>query len=1383
MPGGKIDILVEPDTRGFPGKLASGLRSASGIASTVGRGLGLAVAAGTAVAAVGLKSVIQLGNEYTSNLNELQAVSGATALQMSKIGQTAKALGGDLSLPATSAADAAAAMVELAKGGLTVDEAMKAAKGTLQLAAAAQVDGATAAELQSSALNAFGLSADKAGLVADVLANTANAAAGSMIDIGNSLKYVAPVSAALGISIENTAAAIGLLANQGIKGEQAGTSLRGILASLASPSAQAKEAMDALGLSVFDAGGKFVGLRAFTDQLAQAKGRLTDAEFAAAASTAFGNEGLTAANALAAEGATSFDQMAASVSRTGGAADVAAAQTKGLGGAWEGFKSQLETAGIEVYEVIAPGLERGVRAASDFVARFTPAIVNGLETAIAAGQVFGPGLAAAMSSRADAVRDVVVKVIEPLADGIKDTLNSAVNLGITVFGGFVDVVREGADALAPFTEGVGNLLEGLNDAGGPVDALASGLGLIYDGAAGLISIVAPAVELVGNLASAFGDLPGPIQTVAIGLLALRFGPTVLTGLRDAFTSAGKGAEEGATKTGLFSRSVGLITAPVRLAASGLSAAAGPMREFGESIRYQQALAAGAGVQLDKLSASVYATRNSAIPAIAWMRDFGTEVGTLRDGLASTDQPMSRFGAALSVLTDRTPALAQMRAAYHSTFTTIADAGERAGLKLGIATESLIRSGVQVGDVRGKFAEFASVVRSGFAVAVDTVTTKASNMVSAIQAIPTGVGVAAISMRDRLVGAARAVGDTFAALPARIAAFPTAIGVGVINTLNRVPTAVAGSVNAIGRLAGAASGAAVALGRGLTSAASGLFAALGGPAGIAIAGLGLGLSLLADKQAEAKAKTDQHRAAVESLATAMRDAEGAGKDAADVFRGDVISSLTGEFSAATDSASEFGIGMKQLVDAVTEGGPGLEDLKAKLAAIAAADPLSDKGKKAADLFSVLSELTGRYGDAQVANERFAEAADGSLLGATDQGLAFADAMGVLADKTSTADDRARALKDAMDALSGGQVNLEAAQARVNEQLDRLAEKFGANLDKTKGWGAALIDASGSIVTTTENGRFLFDSLQDLSTGMADVAQKTFDTARAQGDDIPTAMAKAKTAADSVRQSFLDQGAALGLMPDQVQALADKYGLLPEEILTLISAPGMDSTQIELILLKSLVDQVPADKPITVTSLSDAAKQKLLDLGFTVRTLPNGDVEVIANTQAAKDGLADLTKPRTVTITAVFKQASSTKYGTMNPLGGYGGALGGIMTPAYAAGGIHPKLTPMRAGVATVVPPNTWRIVGDRLRDDEFYIPDDDSPRSISFGLEWARRRGFVLARTFADGAIATTSVSAPGTSLPSAVTVNMPVSVQDNRSASEFARVASSQVAWEARFGA
>lgn len=290
MAGGKIDILVEPDTRGFPEKLGGKLRSAAGPLGTVAKGLGLAVAAGTAVAAVGLKKAIDIGIEYQSSLNELQAVSHATGEQMALVGDTAKRLGADMDLPATSAADAAAAMTELAKGGLSVDQAMTAAKGTLQLAAAAQVDAASAAEIQSQALNAFGLSADQAGHVADVLANSANAASGEITDFAQAMQQVGAVAHQFGLSIDETSTALSLFANAGIKGSDAGTLLKSALLALANPSKPAQKAIEQLGLKVYDAQGKFVGLKSLFEQLHTASEKMTDAQYQQATATVFGSD-------------------------------------------------------------------------------------------------------------------------------------------------------------------------------------------------------------------------------------------------------------------------------------------------------------------------------------------------------------------------------------------------------------------------------------------------------------------------------------------------------------------------------------------------------------------------------------------------------------------------------------------------------------------------------------------------------------------------------------------------------------------------------------------------------------------------------------------------------------------------------------------------------------------------------------------------------------------------------------------------------------------------------------------------------------------------------------------------------------------------------------
>jgi len=480
MPGGKIDILINPDFDGFDGKLRSGLNSAGNLAGTLGKGLGLAIAAGAVVAATGLRSVLKIGIEYTNQLNTLQSVTQATGVQMAAVGDLAKQLGADMTLPATSAADAAAAMTELAKGGLTVNEAMTAAKGTLQLAAAAQIEAAQAAEIQSDALNQFGLSADQAGRVADLLANAANSASGEITDMANSLKFVGPVARSVGENIENVTTAIALLAVNGIRGEQAGTSLRGMIASLSAPSGPASKALKDLGIQAFDATGKFVGLRAITEQLAKAKGRMSDAAFAEAAAIAFGNEGLTTATSLASSGAKAFDEMAVSVTRAGGASEVAAAKTKGLGGAWEGLKSQLETTGIEIFEAIDGPLESLVRSGARFVDEFGGGVADGIEQAIVVAETFGPRVADAIKSRAQVVGTAVKDVFRPLAESSVGLLNTALNTGLGLWEDFTGVLRNASDAAKPVSQGISSLADASTDAGGPVSAVASGVGLLGD---------------------------------------------------------------------------------------------------------------------------------------------------------------------------------------------------------------------------------------------------------------------------------------------------------------------------------------------------------------------------------------------------------------------------------------------------------------------------------------------------------------------------------------------------------------------------------------------------------------------------------------------------------------------------------------------------------------------------------------------------------------------------------------------------------------------------------------------------------------------------------------------------------------------------------------
>ncbi|MET8248216.1 phage tail tape measure protein [Streptomyces sp. NPDC005202] len=175
---------------------------------------------------LGTGQLVEEGNRYQREMNAFQAVTGATAGQMQRAAWMANQLGIDLTLPTTTAADAAEAMVELAKAGFLTDQAITATRASLQLASAAGVSAADSARYLGDIMDQFGLSADQAARASDILAATANNASGGIIDIYYAMRYAGPVAAGLGVSMEDAATAVGMLGKAGILGRRARPGLR-----------------------------------------------------------------------------------------------------------------------------------------------------------------------------------------------------------------------------------------------------------------------------------------------------------------------------------------------------------------------------------------------------------------------------------------------------------------------------------------------------------------------------------------------------------------------------------------------------------------------------------------------------------------------------------------------------------------------------------------------------------------------------------------------------------------------------------------------------------------------------------------------------------------------------------------------------------------------------------------------------------------------------------------------------------------------------------------------------------------------------------------------------------------------------------------------------
>ncbi|SDN73955.1 hypothetical protein [Allokutzneria albata] len=506
------------------------------------------------------------------------------------------------------------------------------------------------------------------------------------------------------------------------------------------------------------------------------------------------------------------------------------------------------------------------------------------------------------------------------------------------------------------------------------------------------------------------------------------------------------------------------------------------------------------------------------------------------------------------------------------------------------------------------------------------------------------------------------------------------------------------------------------------------ARMGGPLGAVIGGAVVLLGLLGSSQESAAERTQRHATFARSLAGALRESSGA-------IDTNVRKTIAQDDStkAAIESAKRFGIASDQVVDAVLGQGNALSELRTRLQEVIRANTTyvenaktgiarpvqNEQAQAAAKLLGELDALNKKTGETATGQRDYARAIQSSgrsMLDSTSAGSRLSSAIKVLKDTAADADTKARALKDALDALTGGGLNLEESQAKVNSSLLQLQELFGKNVDRAQGYGKALLNADGSVNTMTRNGQALFSTLTGLRDATAETAQKTYQLALDQGQTMPQALEKARGVVQSSRDSFLAMATQMGLTRDQAAQLADRMHLIPDLVETLIRAPGLTPTQQELLILRARFDAVPNQKSITVTSLTREAQAELERIGFTVTRLPNGQVRVDAHTAAAKNELDSLTRPRTVTVGV--RVVGNTGIQIRTPSGARMEAFGGVYTAAaYASGGLRP----MRADRATIVPPNEGRLIGDRMWGDELFAPLDGSMRSWNYLAEGMRRQ--------------------------------------------------------------
>lgn len=360
MADGKVIIETGLDTKG----VESGLKKFQGLVKT-----GFKVSTAS-VAAAGV-AAIKMGADFEAGMSEVQAISGASGKDLAALTAKAKEMGAATKFSATESAEA---LKYMAMAGWKTKQMTAGLPGIMNLAAASGEDLATVSDIVTDSMTAFGLQAKEAGHFADVLAKASSSSNTNVGMMGATFKYVAPIAGSMKYSIEDTATAIGLMANAGIKGEQAGTTLRAVLTRLVKPPKDAAAALDELGVSAKNSDGTMKPLREVIGDLREKFAGLNDSQKAQYAASIAGQEAMSGLLAIVNASPSDFDKLTKAIDKSDGSAEkMAKTMQNNLKGQITILKSSLEGLGIEIYDNVKKPLtnaaKSGIKAVNSLTAK------------------------------------------------------------------------------------------------------------------------------------------------------------------------------------------------------------------------------------------------------------------------------------------------------------------------------------------------------------------------------------------------------------------------------------------------------------------------------------------------------------------------------------------------------------------------------------------------------------------------------------------------------------------------------------------------------------------------------------------------------------------------------------------------------------------------------------------------------------------------------------------------------------------------------------------------------------------------------------------------------------------------------------------------------
>ncbi|EDS79174.1 phage tail tape measure protein [Clostridium perfringens] len=344
---GKIAVNDKDANKSIDNVTGRAKQAEGQMGATFGK-IGKAVTTAFTVAAVGAfeKKIVDTYSTYDDQMRKVQAVSGATGKAYQELRAKAEELGAKTRFSATEAGQG---MENLARAGWKTGQIMSGIGPVLSFATANAIDLGSAAGIVADGLSQFGLQAQDTGMFTDVLSATAAAANTDIGLLGETLKYAGAPAGALGYKLQDVAVAMGLMADKGVKGSQAGTTLRSAFVRLANPTGESAKAMKKLGISITDSTGKVKPFLPLMQELRSKFSKLTDAQKAQMASTIFGQEAMSGMLAVVNSSDEEFNKMTNAIKNCDGQTQkMADTMDGGLGGAiasvksaWEGFLIKL----------------------------------------------------------------------------------------------------------------------------------------------------------------------------------------------------------------------------------------------------------------------------------------------------------------------------------------------------------------------------------------------------------------------------------------------------------------------------------------------------------------------------------------------------------------------------------------------------------------------------------------------------------------------------------------------------------------------------------------------------------------------------------------------------------------------------------------------------------------------------------------------------------------------------------------------------------------------------------------------------------------------------------------------------------------------------------